>query len=201
MRFPEALGLGILVVGFTLTEAGSHAAESPTLYLESSNPKLDAAFCWATAKALSYVQTGKTGPVDGHERDRQGQGSVKYIPCYWAGYTFRTAFYSRDFCHQTTGAHLLGLRQENLSMLGAFAATATAGRKWFPLWALNRSTSSSTGNGLSSVPISYWRGVPCSEPNLRRDKSWKSTISHRSKTGSWPTWPNLKMEPSVWGSL
>jgi len=137
MRFPEALVLGILVVGFTLTEAGSHAAESPTLYLESSNPKLDAAFCWATAKALSYVQTGKTGPVDGHERDRQGQGSVKYIPCYWAGYTFRTAFYSRDFCHQTTGAHLLGLRQENLSMLRAFAGTATAGRKWFPLWALN----------------------------------------------------------------
>jgi hypothetical protein len=64
-------------------------------------------------------------------------GNVKYFPCYWAGYTWRTAFYSRDFCHQAAGAHLLGLQEENLSMLRAFAATSTASRKWYPLWALN----------------------------------------------------------------
>ncbi len=113
------------------------AAEAPTLAIETSNPKLQNAFEWAVAKALSYVQTGKTGPVDGHERNRAGTGSVKYIPSYWAGYTWRTAFYSRDFCHQAVGAHLLGLQEENLSMLRAFAASATPERKWYPLWALN----------------------------------------------------------------
>ncbi len=111
--------------------------EPPALKIVTSHKKLEAAFNWATAKALSYVQTGKTGVVDGHERQRQGAGSVKYMPCYWAGYTWRTAFYSRDYCHQAAGAHLLGLQRENLAMLQAFAATATASRKWYPLWALN----------------------------------------------------------------
>jgi hypothetical protein len=113
------------------------AAKPDRLALETSNPKLERAFAWAIDKALSYVQTGKTGVVDGHERDRAGKGSVKYIPSYWAGYTWRTAFYSRDFCHQAAGAHLLGLQEENLSMLRAFAASATPDRKWYPLWALN----------------------------------------------------------------
>lgn len=112
-------------------------AEAPKLSLETSHPKLERAFAWAIGKALSYVQTGKTGVVDGHERQRAGTGQVKYIPSYWAGYTWRTAFYSRDFCHQAAGAHLLGLQEENWSMLRAFAGTATAGRKWYPLWALN----------------------------------------------------------------
>jgi len=107
------------------------------LSIETSNKKLETAFQWAIDKALSYVQTGKTGVVDRHERDRSGTGMVTYIPSYWAGYTWRTAFYSRDFCHQAAGAHLLGLQQENLSMLRAFAATANADRKWYPLWALN----------------------------------------------------------------
>lgn len=113
------------------------AAEPPALELETSHPKLAAAFRWATAKALSYVQTGKTGPIDAHEHQRAGTGSVAYMPSYWAGYTWRTAFYSRDFCHQAAGAHLLGLERENLAMLRAFAATATEARKWYPLWALN----------------------------------------------------------------
>ena len=113
------------------------AAEPESLSIVTSNKKLEAAFNWARDKALSYVQTGKSGVVDKHERDSPGTGNVAYIPCYWAGYTSRTAFYSRDYCHQATGAHLLGLQQENLSMLKAFAATSTEGRKWFPLWALN----------------------------------------------------------------
>lgn len=104
--------------------------------LISSNQKLQDAFAWAKAKALSYVQTGQSGLVDKSERG-EGHGHAAYIPSYWAGYTSRTAFYSRDFCHQASGAHLLGLELENYTMLGAFAATATAPRKWFPLWALN----------------------------------------------------------------
>lgn len=127
----------VLAVLFEMDEVCAFGGESSGLSIQTSNPKLERAFQWASAKALSYVQTGKTGVVDGHERQRQGVGSVKYIPSYWAGYTWRTAFYSRDFCHQAAGAHLLGLQAENLSMLRAFARTATAERKWYPLWALN----------------------------------------------------------------
>lgn len=113
------------------------ACAQPVLSISSSNKKLEAAFNWAREKALSYVQTGKSGVVDRHERNSPGTGDVPYIPSYWAGYTSRTAFYSRDYCHQATGGHLLGLQRENLSMLKAFAATSTETRKWFPLWALN----------------------------------------------------------------
>lgn len=131
------LTAAILCAAVVLLINLGRAAEPQPLSFESSNAKLEAAFQWAIGKALSYVQTGKTGVVDGHEQNRPGVGSVKYIPSYWAGYTWRTAFYSRDYCHQAPGAHLLGLQEENLSMLRAFAGTATAARKWFPLWALN----------------------------------------------------------------
>ena len=117
--------LALIGAGTMLSASGVGAA---SLALETSNPKLERSFQWAVQKALSYVQTGKTGVVDGHERQRQSVGSVKYIPSYWAGYTWRTAFYSRDYCHQAAGAHLLDLQQENLSMLRAFAGSATAGR-------------------------------------------------------------------------
>ncbi len=56
----------VLIVSHVLT--ASCGAESPQLSIETSNPKLERAFQWASAKALSYVQTGKTGVVDGHER-------------------------------------------------------------------------------------------------------------------------------------
>jgi len=62
------------------------AAEQQPLSIASSNKKLEAAFNWAQNKALSYVQTGKSGVVDKHERNSPGTGNVAYIPCYWAGY-------------------------------------------------------------------------------------------------------------------
>ena len=104
--------------------------------IQCSDPTLESAFYWAQTKALSFVQTGKQGPVNVW---KQGQGAeIKtYIPSYWAGYPLRTAFYSRDFCHQAVGAHLLGLEEENFSMLRAFAQSANASTKWYPLWALN----------------------------------------------------------------
>lgn len=145
MRTPRSKGPGsgrylavrILLTLGVLAGVQTRGSEAPSLAIETSNAKLATAFRWASDKALSYVQTGKTGVVDRHERDRAGTGNVEYMPCYWAGYTTRTAFYSRDYCHQALGAHLLGLRRENLAMLRAFAASATAERKWFPLWALN----------------------------------------------------------------
>ena len=78
----------------------------------------------------------KSGVVDRWEKG-EGSGNVAYIPCYWGGYNSRTAFYSRDICHQAVGGHLLNLQLENFTMLREFAKTSTAERKWFPLWALN----------------------------------------------------------------
>ena len=107
-----------------------------TPVLKSSHAGLNQTFAWAVDKALSYVQTGKSGPIDRHERSAGVPGKT-YEPSYWAGYTFRSAYYSRDFCHQAAGAQLLGLTTENYTMLQRFASTSTVGRKWFPLWAIN----------------------------------------------------------------
>lgn len=109
---------------------------SGLLEIITSNAALTQGFNWAKAKTRTFVQTGKTGPVNISERDSVSE-EVAYIPSYWAGYPLRTAFYSRDFCHQATGAHLLGLEAENFTMLKAFAASASESRQWYPLWAIN----------------------------------------------------------------
>jgi len=109
---------------------------SREIVLVSSNKKVQEAFDWAKAKALSFVLTGKKGPVDISEQNSESV-EVDYIPSYWAGYPGRSAFYSRDFCHQAIGAHLLSLQKENFSMLKAFAASAKSSRKGYPLWAMN----------------------------------------------------------------
>lgn len=89
------------------------------LKLTSSSDFLNCGFSWAKQQALDWVQTGRG----------------TNIPSYWAGLTDRPAFYARDVAHQMLGAHLLGLDMENKSMLGVFAASATAARRWYPLWA------------------------------------------------------------------
>lgn len=110
--------------------------ETAKIQIQSSNKKLEQAFNWAVEMALSHVQTGKSGVVDRWERG-EGSGNVNYIPCYWGGYKSRTAFYSRDICHQVVGGHLLNLDLENFTMLREFAKTSTPEHKWYPLWALN----------------------------------------------------------------
>lgn len=111
-------------------------SEPNLISIVSSNEKLNTAFEWAKDKSLSYVLTGKQGVVNKSENS-DGERNVNYVPCYWAGYPFRTAFYSRDYCHQMAGAHLLGLERENFNMLKLFAASASASKKWYPLWAIN----------------------------------------------------------------
>ena len=108
-----------------LTELSTFAQNSPArsdLTLASSSDHLISAFNWNKAKALNWVRT-----------------SVKpgYIPCYWAGYNYREAFYVRDIAHQCEGAALLGLNNENFSMWRALASTASESRQWFCLWALD----------------------------------------------------------------
>lgn len=110
--------------------------EQAGIVLRSSDAALTDAFNWSKWRARQHVQTGKSGPINVNG-DAPGPEIVDYIPSYWAGYAHRTAFYSRDFVHQASGAQLLGLAEENKSMLTAFASTANEARKWYPLWALN----------------------------------------------------------------
>jgi hypothetical protein len=124
-----------LFLCFTCTQIYAQTSNDITIY--SSNKELVETFKWATEKALTFVQTGKTGPINVSERNKNTTDLNKYIPSYWAGYPLRTAFYSRDFCHQLVGAHLLGLENENYSMLKAFASSADDSKKWYPLWAIN----------------------------------------------------------------
>jgi hypothetical protein len=106
--------------------------------VSSSNPKIVAMFDWAKAKAGGWVQQGGVvGPVNIDEYRRAGTGSATYGPSYWAGYAHRSGYYSRDFVHQLSGAHLLGFDTENKAMLRSFAGSATAAHKYFPVWALN----------------------------------------------------------------
>ncbi|MGF1724762.1 hypothetical protein [Photobacterium nomapromontoriensis] len=105
--------------------------------ISSSNPNLETSFNWAMAKTKQFVMTGKNGLINRDERNNDGSGRADYIPSYWAGYFDRTAFYSRDFLHQASGAGLAGLTPENFSMFKTFARHSTESRKWYTLWAVN----------------------------------------------------------------
>ena len=111
-------------------------AQTQDISIDTDQKELQEVFDWAKQKARSFVVTGTRGPVNVYKKN-QSADIASYQPAYWAGYPLRTAFYSRDFCHQAVGAHLLGLEEENFTMLRAFAASATKERKWFPLWAIN----------------------------------------------------------------
>ena len=121
MKTFHCLNLGAACF-FSLSAGAVANAASSNLTLTSSSQHLVDAFNWNKAKALSWVRTGV---------------KPNYIPCYWAGYNYREAFYVRDIAHQCQGAALLGLNQENFSMWRAFAGTANASRQWFCLWALD----------------------------------------------------------------
>lgn len=125
------------ILSILLLSLAISLANAQEISISSSHKELEKAFEWAKDKAMSFVVTGKTGPVNVHRKDQKDVVEAAYIPSYWAGYPSRTAFYSRDFCHQAAGAHLLGLRLENYTMMKAFAASADAGKKWYPLWAIN----------------------------------------------------------------
>lgn len=103
----------------------------------SSNQKLQDSFEWAIDKTRRFVMTGQHDLVNRDENNNDGDGTADYIPSYWAGYFDRTAFYSRDFLHQVSGAKIAGLDAENFSMFKTFAKHSTESRKWYTLWAVN----------------------------------------------------------------
>lgn len=130
------LVLFIQMLLFCFSSCQQAETDRSDLSIITSDRTLEREFNWAKEKARSYVMTGRTGVIDKSEQFG-GKDNVMYIPCYQAGYPFRSAFYIRDYCHQLSGAHLLGLQNENLAMLKSFLKTATETRKWYPIWALN----------------------------------------------------------------
>ncbi|MEV5599480.1 hypothetical protein [Streptomyces sp. NPDC052496] len=104
----------------------------------SSDPAPAEMFEWAKRKANSWVQLpGTVGPLNVDERNPSGTGTAAYAPSYWAGYAHRSGYYARDTAHQVAGAQILGLTEENKTMLGSFAVSATAAHVYYPVWSYN----------------------------------------------------------------
>ncbi|MFD4656970.1 RICIN domain-containing protein [Kitasatospora sp. NPDC058444] len=133
------LTIGSSPTGWVNVDDAAVAPSAPNdPVISSSDPEVVALFDWAKTKANSWVQQpGATGVLDQDENHPAGTGTTTYDASYWAGYPFRSAFYSRDFAHQLVGAHLLGLDAENKTMLRGFAASATEVNRLYPVWALN----------------------------------------------------------------
>ncbi|MFJ5262492.1 hypothetical protein ACIQAC_18700 [Streptomyces sp. NPDC088387] len=126
----------------------------------SSDPQVVEMFDWAKKKANSYVQLpGTVGPVNVDEYQTGGNGSAEYTSTYWAGYSNRSAYYSRDMTHQLAGAQLLGLNTENRTMLRSYAQSSTAEHKYFPVWAVNFDAKTYLSIDYKS-PDNYVREVP-----------------------------------------
>ncbi len=107
---------------FILHAQTNFAQATSDLNITSSSNSLNASFAWAKSKALSFVRTGQ---------------KPDYIACYEGALSGRAAFCLRDWEHMSLGAHLLGLDKENLTMIKAFAATATADFDYVPAWHLD----------------------------------------------------------------
>ncbi|MFI6320093.1 hypothetical protein ACIBG8_21330 [Nonomuraea sp. NPDC050556] len=134
------------------------AAANPVV--TSSNPKVAEMFAWAKDKAGSWVhQDGAPGPLNVDERRPAGTGEGVYASTYWAGYAHRSGYYSRDFAHQLAGAHILGLAEQNKTMLRSFAASASEEHRYYPVWALNFDASTYLSIDYRS-PTNFVREVP-----------------------------------------
>jgi len=138
--------------------------ESP-LRLETSDPRLAAAFAWAKSRALDYVfPAEETGDPVGD--------------WYEAALPGRFAFCMRDASHQATGAHVLGLARFNLNMLGKFAAAAAPSRDYCSYWEIDKYN--------RPAPVDYkndrdfWYNLPASFDVL--DACWRQYLwtGHRA---------------------
>lgn len=165
-------------------EVVSSAPNDPQI--SSDNSTVVAMFNWAKTKANSWVrQACTTGVTNMDETNKSGRGSATYAPSYWAGYPFRSYYYSRDFAHQFIGAHMLGLDAQNKAMLSAFASTATASRQYYPAWALN--FDGSIGQTDYSSDTSFVRELPAPFELAQRvadGHRWTGDADYVSSTGS-----------------
>lgn len=120
--------------------------------LISNNDFLQSAFEWALDKTKVFVVTGtRNGDVNkgdgnkwyGPDREVIDEPSKSwaqpndYKPSFWAGYFDRSAYYIRDFVHQSLGAYLVGLEKELYNMFYTFVSNAGEKTGWFAPWAFN----------------------------------------------------------------
>lgn len=98
------------------------ATAQQQVIFHSSDKKLEQAFEWAKAMALSYK--GKPGDPVG--------------PWYESALPPRSAFCMRDVAHQSIGGEILGLHAENKNMLSLFAQNIAESRDWCSYWEMNR---------------------------------------------------------------
>ncbi len=137
-------------------------SKAQLISLRSDNQYIEDAFGWAVDKAGSWRMTGQSGEINRHEGG-EGQGykvDTKYEPSYWAGYAHRTAYYIRDFAHQASGAHLVGMDEENYAMLQNFADNCTEDKLWFSWWALNFDGSVFTLDAPNPPGTDIYEGYP-----------------------------------------
>lgn len=98
-------------------------AQDISVTFSSSDKKMEQAFVWAKSMALHYK---------GHPKDPVG-------PWYESALPPRDAFCMRDVSHQSIGAEILGLKEENRNMLTLFASNISASKNWCSYWEMNKS--------------------------------------------------------------
>jgi len=89
---------------------------------KSSDPALQLAFERAKTMALSYK---------GNPKDPVGSWYEAALPS-------RSAFCMRDVAHQSIGATILGLHEENKNMLSLFAQNISDSKDWCSYWEINK---------------------------------------------------------------
>ncbi|MFJ8435014.1 RICIN domain-containing protein [Kitasatospora sp. NPDC094019] len=144
--------------------------------LTSSDATVTAMFEWARAKANSFSsQPGATGALNADEGNSGGTGEAVQAASYWAGYPYRSAFYSRDFAHQVVGAHLLGLDGATKTMLRSFASSAAGAPDHMPYWAVNFDARTPLSIDYRS-PTSFVRELPAAfELTQKIDEAYRWT--------------------------
>jgi len=97
------------------------SAQVAKVSFTSSDKDMERAFNWAKEMALHY-KGDNTDPVG-----------------YWyeAALPSRFAFCMRDVSHQSIGAEILGLSNENLNMFSLFAKNISAAKDWCSYWEIN----------------------------------------------------------------
>ena len=95
---------------------------SSKLALRSSSQQFVDVFQWARSQALAFA-FDNGDPVG---------------PWYEAVEPGREGFCIRDTCHQSLGAHALGLASFNANMLRKFAENISDSKDWCSYWEINR---------------------------------------------------------------
>ncbi|MGN8068647.1 hypothetical protein [Mucilaginibacter sp. 22184] len=97
-------------------------AQDNGVTFSSSDKKVEQAFVWAKNMALHYK---------GHVNDPVG-------PWYESALPPRDAFCMRDVSHQSIGAEILGLKEQNRNMFTLFASNISASKNWCSYWEINK---------------------------------------------------------------